>query len=93
MTRGDARRAVVHGGSFFAQGVEAVTGCSPLHGTLSFEEKAKSLADWVVILEADGRSVEIRVKDHLYAGADEVLSLKDELLFTSVGNRGASLGA
>jgi formylmethanofuran dehydrogenase subunit E len=84
--RGATKRAVVHGGDFFGQGVEAVTGCSVLHGTMSFEEKAKSMTDWFVLLEADGRSVEIRVKDHLYAGADEVLSLKDEDLFASVAN-------
>ncbi len=80
VTRGEAARAVVRGGSFFAQGVEAVTGCSAVHGTMSFEEKAKSLADWLVLLEADGRSIEIRVQDQLYAGADEVLSLGDERL-------------
>jgi tRNA-Thr(GGU) m(6)t(6)A37 methyltransferase TsaA len=84
IARGDARHAVVHGGSFFGQGVEAVTGCSVLHGSMTFEEKAKSLADWFVELEAGRRSVVIKVKDHLYSGADEVLSLRDEHLFTSV---------
>ncbi len=84
IARGDARHAVVHGGSFFGQGVEAITGCSVLHGSMTFEEKAKSLADWFVELDAGRRKVEIRVKDHLYSGADEVLSLKDEHLFTSV---------
>ena len=83
VARGAAKNAVVQGGSFFAQGVEAVTGCSVLHGTMQFEEKAKSLTDWFVLLEAEGRSIEIRVKDQLYAGADEVLSLKEEELFTS----------
>jgi formylmethanofuran dehydrogenase subunit E len=83
VARGAAQNAVVPGGSFFAQGVEAVTGCSVLHGTMQFEEKAKSLTDWFVLLEAEGRSIEIRVKDQLYAGADEVLSLKEEELFTS----------
>jgi hypothetical protein len=49
---------------------------------MKFEEKAKSLADWFVLLEAEGRKVEVRVKDQLYAGADEVLSLPEEQLFT-----------
>ncbi len=84
VSRGEGVRGEVHGGDFFAQGVEAVTGCSVLHGTMNFVEKAKSMADWVVLLEANGRSAEIRVKDHLYAGADEVLSLGDEDLFASV---------
>jgi formylmethanofuran dehydrogenase subunit E len=89
VSRGEGARAVVHGGDFFGQGVEAVTGCSVLHNTMSFEEKAKSMADWFVLLEANGHSVEIRVKDNLYAGADEVLSLKDEELFASVTNPSA----
>jgi formylmethanofuran dehydrogenase subunit E len=84
VSRGEGVHGTVHGGDFFGQGVEAVTGCSVLHGTMSFVEKAKSMTDWVVLLEANGRSVEIRVKDHLYAGADEVLSLRDEDLFASV---------
>ncbi len=83
VARGAATHAVVHGGSFFGQGVEAVTGCSVLRGTMSFEEKTKSLADWLVILHADGRGIEIKMKDRLYSGADEVLSLQDEQLFTS----------
>jgi formylmethanofuran dehydrogenase subunit E len=83
VARGSAKNAVVHGGNFFAQGVEAVTGCSVLHGAMQFEEKARSLTDWFVRLEAEGRSIEIRVKDRLYAGADEVLSLKEDELFTS----------
>jgi len=81
VTRGGACSVVVHGGSFFGQGVEAVTGCSVMHGTMSFEEKAKSLADWFVQLDADDQSVEIRVKDQLYTGADEVLSLANQHLF------------
>jgi formylmethanofuran dehydrogenase subunit E len=88
VARGGATRAVVHGGAFFGQGVEAVTGCSVVHGTMSFEEKPKSLTEWFVLLEADGRSVEIRVKNQLYAGADEVLTLADEHLFTSGNVKG-----
>jgi formylmethanofuran dehydrogenase subunit E len=83
VARGEANSAVVHGGSFFGQGVEAVTGCSVMHGTMTFEEKAKSLTDWFVRLEAKGQSVEIRVKDQLYSGADEVLSLSEDQLFMS----------
>ena len=82
VARGEAKSAVVHGGSFFGQGVEAVTGCSVMHGTMIFEEKAKSLTDWFVRLEAKGQSVEIRVRDQLYSGADEVLSLGEDQLFT-----------
>jgi tRNA-Thr(GGU) m(6)t(6)A37 methyltransferase TsaA len=90
VTRGTATRAVVQGGSFFGQGVEAVTGCSVMHGTMNFEEKPKSLADWFVLLEANGRSVRIQVKDQLYSGADEVLSLKEEHLFEPAFLSGAA---
>ncbi len=80
-TRSGGAQAQVQGGAFFGQGVEAVTGCSVVHGDMQFEENPKSLADWFVILEKDGNSVEIRVKDRLYTGAEEVLSLADEHLF------------
>jgi hypothetical protein len=53
-------------------------------------EKPKSLADWFVVLEANGRSVRIQVKDQLYSGADEVLTLKDEHLFEPVVLSGAA---
>ena len=85
LTRGDRKHAVVHGGNFFGQGVEAVTGCSVMHGTMQFEEKPKSLADWFVRVDGGDRRVEVRIKDQLYAGADEVLSLDDQHLFASVG--------
>jgi len=90
VVRGEAKTAVVHGGNFFGQGVEAVTGCSVMHGTMTFEEKAKSLADWFVTLEAQGHKVEVRVKDQLYSGADEVLSLPEEQLFTVIAPSAAN---
>ncbi len=81
LTRSSGARAVVQGGGFFAQGVEAVTGCSVLHGTMQFDEKSKSMSSWFVQLEVDGRSAAVQVRDHLYSGADEVLSLDEEHLF------------
>ncbi|MGA3092757.1 MAG: tRNA (N6-threonylcarbamoyladenosine(37)-N6)-methyltransferase TrmO [Terriglobales bacterium] len=84
VTRSDKKTATVFGGNFFAQGVEAVTGCSPMNGSMSFEEKAKSLTDWLVRVDAGDRSVFIRIKDRLYSGADEVLGLPDDVLFESV---------
>ncbi|MDR3764476.1 MAG: tRNA (N6-threonylcarbamoyladenosine(37)-N6)-methyltransferase TrmO [Acidobacteriota bacterium] len=83
-TRGVGTTAVVHGGNFFGQGVEAVTGCSVLHGTLDFEEKPKSISDWYVCLSSGKKKVEIRIKDQILAGADEVLSLGDDALLESV---------
>ncbi len=84
LTRSCGARAIVQGGGFFGQGVEAVTGCSVIDGTMEFEEQPKSLLDWFVILEKDGQRSELRVNDHLYSGAEEVLSLADENLFTVV---------
>lgn len=84
MTRGEEKAAEVHGGDFFAQGVEAITGCSVLHGSMSFEEKKQSIADWMVRLTANGSTVSVHLKEGLYAGADEVMDLPDELLFRSV---------
>ncbi len=84
VTRGEGARAEVHGGDFFGQGVEAVTGCSVLHGTMAFVEKPKSISDWFVRLATDEKRVEIRIKDQLFAGADEVLTLGDDELLESV---------
>ncbi len=82
--RGDKKQAIVRGGSFFAQGVEGVTGCSVLHGSMSFEDKPKSIADWSVHVTTGDRSVLITMQDKLYSGADEVLDLPDDVLFASV---------
>lgn len=84
LSRGDADHATVTGGQFFAQGVEGITGCSILRHNLEFIDKARSIADWSLVLKKGARQVEIRLADRLYAGADEVLSLPDEQLFTSV---------
>ncbi len=82
--RSDPKRAVVCGGNFFAQGVEGVTGCSVLHETMSFTEKLESIAAWSVRIEAAGGAVQVRLHDRLYAGADEVLTVSDDILFAAV---------
>jgi formylmethanofuran dehydrogenase subunit E len=82
--RTESKTALVQGGNFFAQGVEAVTGCSVLHGSMSFEEKPKSVADWTLRVNAPGQLVSIRMKDNPWQGANEVLTAADELLFESV---------
>jgi tRNA-Thr(GGU) m(6)t(6)A37 methyltransferase TsaA len=81
LTRSDPKTAEVQGGDFFAQGVEAITGCSVLHGSMSFEEKKQSLADWNIRLTANGNTVSVYLNEGLYTGADEVMDLPDELLF------------
>jgi tRNA-Thr(GGU) m(6)t(6)A37 methyltransferase TsaA len=82
--RDDSKRANVCGGNFFAQGVEGVTGCSVLHGSMRFIEKPESVGDWSVCLEAGEEAVLVRLNDRLYAGADEVLSVSDDTLFATV---------
>jgi tRNA-Thr(GGU) m(6)t(6)A37 methyltransferase TsaA len=82
--RGDAEMAEVTGGNFFAQGIEGITGCSVMHGTMIFTEKIKPVGDWRLTLRADGRDVTIQLLDRLHAGADEVLGAADEALFASV---------
>lgn len=82
--RDDTKRAEVCGGNFFAQGVEGVTGCSVLHDSMLFVEKPQSVGDWSVRLEADDDAVLIQLHDRLYSGANEVLSVSDDILFASV---------
>lgn len=84
--RDDHKRAEVHGGNFFAQGVEGVTGCSVLHDSMAFIEKPQRVGDWSVRLEAKDDAVLIQMHDCLYSGADEVLNLADDILFSSVSH-------
>jgi tRNA-Thr(GGU) m(6)t(6)A37 methyltransferase TsaA len=84
--RDDRKRAEVHGGNFFAQGVEGVTGCSVLHDSMVFVEDPQSVGHWSVRLETEGSAVLIQLQDHLYSGADEVLGLADDILFASVSH-------
>jgi tRNA-Thr(GGU) m(6)t(6)A37 methyltransferase TsaA len=84
VSRNDEKSATVYGGDFFGQGIEAVTGCSVLDGTMDFTEDVKSLANFVATVRAQGKAVTIRVRDRLYSGADEVLALGEEHLFASI---------
>jgi tRNA (adenine37-N6)-methyltransferase len=84
VARGEADSAEVVGGNFFAQGVEGVSGCSVLRGTMQFEMKTKSTGDWTLVMRKGERCVRIELFDRLFAGADEVLSLEDAVLFSSV---------
>lgn len=82
--RGEALRAVVAGGHFFAQGVEGATGCSILRGNMVFEEKFTSPGEWSLRLTGEDEEVEIRLRDHIYSEAGEVLEVGDDILFASV---------
>lgn len=82
--RGEALKAEVTGGHFFAQGIEGATGCSVLRGNYSFEELRTSPGKWKVILAGEDREVEIRLNDHVYADAGEVLQVDESVLFVSV---------
>lgn len=80
--RGDASKAEVIGGHFFAQGVEGVTGCSPLRGNFSFTLNSGGTGAWALTLSANGETVHIALREATYAGADEVLTVPDDVLFT-----------
>lgn len=82
--RTERKTVHVEGGNFFAQGVEGITGCSVLYGSMTFEEKSKSVADWLVLAECEGRSVTVRMKDRPWASAADVLAAADDHLFDSV---------
>lgn len=84
ITRSEATMAEVCGGHFFAQGIEGTTGCSILRHSMTFEDKSRDMAAWQLKLIAGDKSVTITMNDRLYAGADEVLGLADDILFASV---------
>jgi tRNA-Thr(GGU) m(6)t(6)A37 methyltransferase TsaA len=82
--RGDALRAEVVGGHFFAQGVEGATGCSVIRGNMIFEELNSSPGQWSLKLVGEDSEVEIKLNDHIYSGASEVLEIDEYILFASV---------
>ena len=82
--RGEAVRAEIAGGHFFAQGIEGATGCSVLRGNLFFEELHTSPGQWKLLLAGHDREVEVRLNDHIYAGASEVLEVDEYVLFAAV---------
>jgi tRNA (adenine37-N6)-methyltransferase len=84
LDRGEAQSAVVCGGPFFAQGIEAVTGCSVLRNTMSFAETATSVADWSLCLSNGARRVDIRLTERRYPAAAAVLDAPDAMLFATV---------
>lgn len=84
ISRGEADSAIVHGGPFFAQGVEGTTACSAMRKTMTYEDHARHMDEWMVEISAHGEKVTVKMQDRLYAGADEVIALPDDVLFASV---------
>lgn len=82
--RNDVKTAIVSGGDFFGQGIEAVTGCSVIDGTMEFHEDVKSLGNFSLVLQTAGTSVKIRIREQLHSGADEVMTASEEQLFQAV---------
>ncbi len=84
--RGEALRAEVEGGHFFAQGVEGATGCNAMRGNIIFKELYTSPGQWRLKLAGKDSEVEIRFNDHIYSGAAEVLEVSEDVLFASIKN-------
>lgn len=93
ISKSDTATAEVIGGNFFAQGIEGVTGCSVLRGTMAFQEKIKPMSEWMLCLVSGDRAVTIRIHDRLFSGPDEVLRVKDEVLFADVALDGLEIFA
>lgn len=85
--RGEAARAEVEGGHFFAQGVEGATGCNTLRGNMIFKELGASPGQWRLKLVGKDSEVEIRFNDHAYTGAAEVLEAGEDTLFASITSK------
>ncbi len=84
--RGEAVRAEVEGGHFFAQGVEGATGCNAIRGNMIFKELHTSPGQWKLKLTGKDSEVEIRFNDHIYSGAAEVLEVSEDILFADIRN-------
>jgi formylmethanofuran dehydrogenase subunit E len=84
ISRGEAVRAEVVGGHFFAQGVEGATGCSELRGNMIFKESRTPPGEWIFKLVGKDDQVTIRLRDYIYSGAAEVLEVGEAVLFASI---------
>ncbi|HHV16197.1 MAG TPA: hypothetical protein GXX58_06445 [Gelria sp.] len=84
INRGEAVRAEVVGGHFFAQGIEGTTGCSPIGGTMILDGANAPMGEWKLRLIGPDNAVEIRLYERMYSEASEVLGLEEEALFASV---------
>ena len=84
LKRGEAIRAEVTGGHFFAQGIEGATGCSFLRGEILCNEPKGSIGSWQLRLVGSNNEVVIKLRDNLYSGAGEVLEAENETLFSGV---------
>lgn len=84
ISRGKALSAAVNGGHFFAQGIEAATGCSVLRNTMNFHEVNGSSGQWSLILTGINCGVEIKLNELACQVAHEVLDAADEELFASI---------
>ena len=81
MSRGDPSSACVTGSAFFAHGIEAATGCSVIKETMQLNETEASGEQWILTLFGKAKQAEIIIRDAVYSGADEVISLDDDILF------------
>ncbi|NLI11380.1 MAG: hypothetical protein GX425_01850 [Peptococcaceae bacterium] len=63
ISRGEALRAEVAGGHFFAQGVEGATGCSELRGNMAFKKLHTSPGEWQLSLVGKDEQVQIRLRE------------------------------
>jgi tRNA-Thr(GGU) m(6)t(6)A37 methyltransferase TsaA len=84
ISRGEAISAEVAGGHFFAQGIEGATGCSILRGNMIFKELNTSPGQWKLKLVGQDKEVKIRLNDHIYAGASEILEAGGDILFAGI---------
>ncbi len=85
--RGEAVRAEVEGGHFFAQGVEGATGCNVMRGNMIFKELHTSPGQWKLKLVGKDSEVEITLNDHIYSGAAEVLEVGGDIIFASLNKK------
>ena len=81
MSRGDPSSACVTGSAFFAHGIEAATGCSVIKETMQLNETEASGEQWTLTLFGKAKQAEIIIRDAVYSGSDEVISLDDDILF------------
>ncbi len=82
LQRKQADRVKVRGSYCFAQGVEAITGCSTLRGKMEFEHRAKGETE--LHLWGQGKHLRVKPYDRVFQDGEQVMGLEEEEIFERI---------
>ncbi|HZX47223.1 MAG TPA: FmdE family protein [Clostridia bacterium] len=82
LQRKQADRVKVRGSYCFAQGVEAITGCSTLRGKMEFEHRSKGETEFH--LWGQGKHLRVKPYDRVFRDGKQVMELEEKEIFERI---------